>query len=101
MTWGEALRLTVELASDPSSRVGAALAGWSRPTSHLELILMDQFDLSHQIAWGQAGGKGSKPKPYPRPWPERQKSRTKPQVTQAEVVAALRFAGHEGPIPTV
>lgn len=92
--------MTVELAADPSSRVGAALNGWSRPASRLELVLMDQFDLSHQIAWGQGGGKGPKPKPYPRPWPDRQKSRTKPHVTQEQVIAALRFAGHEAPIPT-
>lgn len=101
MSWGEAVRQTIRLAADPSSDVGAALAGWSRPATFQELVAMDLFDLQHQIAWGQGGGKGPKPKPYPRPWPDRQTSRTKPQVSQEQVIAALRFAGHEAPIPTL
>lgn len=100
MSWGEAIRLTQTLVADPSSHVGASLAGWEYPASREVLLLMDVFDLTHQAAWAQSGGKGTKPKPYPRPWPARQRTRTKPTVSQAEVIEALRFAGHAGPIPT-
>lgn len=99
MTWGEALRLTRILASDPSSHVAAAVNEWDRPVDSAALALMDLFDLTHQVAWATGGGKGAKPKPYPRPWPDRKGSRMKPTVSQDEVIAALRFAGHTGPIP--
>lgn len=100
MPWGEAWRLMELLARDPGSQVAAAFAGWEYPATRAELALMDLFDLTHHAAWARGGGKGSKPKPYPRPWPDRKKTRTKPEVTQAQVIEALRFAGHTKPIPT-
>lgn len=99
MSWGEAVRLTQRLAVDPSSHVGASLAGWDHPVSHDALTMMNLFDLTHQIAWAQGGRKGSKPKPYPRPWPDRTKKVAKPTVSQERVLAALRMAGHAGEPP--
>lgn len=103
MSWGEALRLTERLATDSSSFVAAALAGWDHPVSHGSIVLMNLFDLTHQIAWAQGGGKGSKPKPYPRPWTQtdtgRRKAKPDESLTQAEIVAALRAAGHTAPLP--
>lgn len=101
MSWGEAYRLTQQLSSDPASAVGAALAGWEHPASREALAVMNLFDLMHQVAWAQGGKKGAKPKPHPRPWPDATRSRTKPTVSQAEVIAALRMAGHEGPVPSL
>jgi hypothetical protein len=101
MAWGEALRLTSELARDPGSRVGAALAGWDYPVSQEALVVMNLFDLTHQIAWAQGGGKGSRPKPHPRPWPDRSKKIAKPTVSQEQVLAALRMAGHTGEPPSL
>lgn len=101
MSWGEAYRLAQTLATDPSSHVGAALAGWEHPVSRVALAVMDLFDLQHQAAWAQGGGKGSRPKPYPRPWSSRTKRRTRPTLSQDEVVSALQTAGHTGPVPTV
>lgn len=69
MTWGETHRLAVVLASDPTSQVAVALGKLGRPTTFIELMLMDLYDLTHQIPWAQNGKKGSKPKPYPRPAP--------------------------------
>lgn len=67
MTWGEAIRLTTILSADPSSHVGAALAGWDHPASREALILMDLYDLQHQSKAKR------RPKPYPRPFPDRHK----------------------------
>lgn len=100
MSFGEAYRLAQTLAADPTSAVAAAVAGWERPTSHAELVLMDLIDLTNLIAWSKAGGKGKRPKAYPRPWPSvRGSGRTKPAVSQEAVLEALRFAGHTKPLP--
>ena len=64
MRWGEAVRLTRQLATDPSSHVGAALAGWEHPVSREALVLMDLFDLQHRSKAKQT------PDPYRRPWPD-------------------------------
>lgn len=101
MSWGEALRITERLAVDPSSQIGAALAGWTHPVSHEALVLMNLFDLTHQIAWAQAGGKGKRPTRHPRPWADETKKRAKPTVSQERVLAALRAAGHAGPVPSL
>lgn len=100
MSYGEALRLTERLAVDPESHVGAALAGWDAPTSRATLALMDLYDLQHQVAWAQGGGKGARPKPYPRPWAKRTTKRTKPSLSQDQIIAALHAAGHTAPLPT-
>jgi hypothetical protein len=101
MTWGEALRLVNRLVLDPSSHVAAAVSGWSEPVSREALALMDLVDLQVMFRWVDAGKKGQKPKPYPRPWPVQTKKRAKPDpsLTQAEIVAALRAAGHTAPLP--
>lgn len=95
MSWGEALRLTQVLAQDVSSAVGAALTGWDYPATREALVLMDLYDAFAQVNF-------QKPKPYPRPWPERSTKRAKPDasLTQEEIVAALRKAGHTAAIPT-
>jgi hypothetical protein len=104
MSWGEAYRLTQELAGDPESHVSASLSGWERAVPQAAMVLMDLYDLTHQIGWKQFGGKGPKPKPYPRPWPTtktgRHKAKPDESLTQDEIVAALRAAGHTAPLPT-
>lgn len=92
MTWGEAIRLTKQLGMDTTSHVFVALAEWSYPASREALVAMDHYDAYTRATFKRA-------KPYPRPWPDRTKSRPKPSVSQAEVVAALRMAGHAGPLP--
>jgi hypothetical protein len=102
MSWGEALRITKQLSIDPSSHVAAAVSGWDHPITHDAIVLMSLFDLQHQIAWAQSGRKGPRPKPYPRPWSSNTTKRAKPdaRLTQSEIIAALRAAGHYGPLPT-
>lgn len=62
MPWGEAYRLSEILLGDPSSMLGAALAGWQYPLTRGELTLRDLYDLQHRSKSKR------KPKPYPRPW---------------------------------
>lgn len=99
ISWGEAYRLTQQLATDPASRVGAAINGWEFPVSREVLVLMDLFDLTHQIAWRQGGSKGARPKPYPRPMRGKRKTRPRPTISQSAVMEALRAAGHTAPAP--
>jgi hypothetical protein len=101
MTWGEAIRLTRFLTNDTASAVGAAVAELDRPTSREALILMDLYDVYVHIAWLKAGGKGQRPKPYPRPWRPITTRRTAPdaRLTQDEIIAALRAAGHTARLP--
>ena len=101
MSWGEAVRLTSALASDPSSHVGAALAGWDYPLPHEALQVMNLFDLMHTIAWVQGGKQGRQPEPLPRPWPNRSSKVARPTVSQEVVLEALRMAGHTKPPPLV
>lgn len=92
MSWGEAYRVTQQLATDPSSAVGASLAGWDYPASREALVLMDYYDAFAKLHF-------KRPQPYQRPWPDRTKQRPKPTVSQKQVIAALRMAGHTGPLP--
>jgi hypothetical protein len=62
MDWGEAWRLTLVLASDPSSYVAAVLSEWKHPLSWESIALRDLYDLQH------ASKSKRKPKPYARPW---------------------------------
>lgn len=103
MSWSDAWHLVGVLVSDPASWLGAALAGWAYPVDRQTLVDMDTYDLMHKIAHAQGGGKGKKPKPYPRPWPATTKTTTKPSVdlTQDEIIAALRRAGHTAKLPGV
>lgn len=103
MSWGEALRLTTALSTDPASHVAAALIEWDYPVSHEAIALMNLYDLQHHVAWAQGGGKGAKPKPHHRPWPleDRRERRSRPEdsITQEAILEALRAAGHDAPLP--
>lgn len=89
MSWGESWRLTQVLASDPTSQVGAALAGWSHPVSREWLALADLYDAF--VAANTRKGRG---KAYPRPWDERGKRFGRATRPQVEIRAALRARGH-------
>lgn len=91
MSWGEAWRLTTVLVNDPSSQVGAAIAGWDFPVTREWLLNADVYDLHVQVNTK----KGRKPKPYPRPWPDKDKTRLgKATRPQSEIRAALEARGH-------
>lgn len=62
MSWGEASRLTTILIGDPSSRLGATLAGWQYPTTREDLTLRSLFDLQGRSKYGR------KHATHPRPW---------------------------------
>lgn len=62
MPWDEAWRLFTVLASDPSSHVAAAVAGWEHPTSWADLTLRDLVDVQIESKTK------TKQKPYRRPW---------------------------------
>jgi hypothetical protein len=62
MSWGEALRLATVLAADPSSQVGAALAGWQYPATRADLTLRDLVDITIRV-----NAKRPPSKAYPRP----------------------------------
>lgn len=96
MSWGEAIRLSGLLASDPSSQVAAALLEWPNPLSREALLLLDTFDLHGQVAVGK------KHVPHPmRPKQRRAKKQRKEQVlTQDEILEVLRKAGHTLQPPT-
>jgi hypothetical protein len=86
---------------DPSSHVAASISGWTEPMSREALVAMDMFDFTVLCRWIDGGKKGPAPKPYPRPWPKQSKKRVKPDasLTQEQIIAALRAAGHTAPIP--
>lgn len=94
MTWGEAWSLTNALAADPESRVHAALAGWDHPRSFEWFMLADLWDLLARINTP----KGKKAATYPRPG-DKGKRVAKPGLSQEQVYAALRYAGHTN-LPT-
>lgn len=104
MSWGEAFRLTKILADDPSSRIMAAIRGWDYPIEVVDVTLRQHLDLMHHIAWKFSGGKGQAPPPYPRPWPiedvKRTTTRPDASLTQEDIIAALRMAGHTAVLPS-
>lgn len=93
MSWHEAVLLFQAMRSDPSSHIAAALEGWMNPISREALLLMDQFDLDHQIAAGK-----QKPKPHPgRPFAmDKNKTRKGNAAgrSAAEMKAILADFGH-------
>lgn len=98
MPWGEAIRLTSLLIRDPSSQVAAALMGWPYPMGRDTFAVLDLYDLVHAVAAGK-----KRPPPHPmRPQVSRRKERlgAKQTLSQDEVIAALRNAGHTAPLPT-
>jgi hypothetical protein len=80
MGWGEAWRLFERLATDPSSQVGAALAGWNFPLSREGLALSDLFDVNARAHF-------KKPKPYIRPWDEKPRKFGNRSLTKAQFIA--------------
>lgn len=91
MTWNEAWMLVRELLSDPSSRLGAARAGWDHPMSREAMVLADLWDLNVAV---NTDKKKRKPKPYPRPF-KRPGNRSKaPVASQDRIRAALAARGH-------
>lgn len=65
LTWGEAKILIEESADDPSTRFGAALAGWSYPASIPELIsltaqLRDKKAVEKLMPWALKTHSGPK-----------------------------------------
>lgn len=84
MGWGEAYRLTLQLITDPSSHVAAAVAGWEYPATREALVLMDLYDAYAKATF-------SRPKPYPRPWRNEDKKRLgKTALPQDKVRALLK-----------
>ncbi|GAA5143329.1 hypothetical protein GCM10023340_08540 [Nocardioides marinquilinus] len=96
MTLTEAARLAHGLLQDPSTHTFAAASGWAYPATREALIMADLFDAFRQVHF-------VRPKPARRPWttdgPTVEK-RGRTDLTQDEVIAALRAAGHTAPLPT-
>ena len=95
MTFGEAVRLTRVLAEDPGSQVARALNSWDYAASREFMVLAELRDIT------LGGLIGEKATPYPRPWPLERSGRLKPkpQLSQDQIRAALRAAGHTAPFP--
>jgi hypothetical protein len=94
MTWGEAWRLVEILLADPSSHLGAAVAGWQYPVERGELTLRDLYDLQHRSKSKR------KPKPYPRPWerkPIKIGAGTSLTVAEYEAIKASVTVGAQRP----
>lgn len=92
MSWGEAWRLTLELAKDPSSSVAAAFAGWPYPWSwETELLACVRDSIVRAFSKKSA-------KPYPRPW-EQVKRVGKSQYSRKKTLDILQAAkeGRLGP----
>lgn len=86
MSWGEAIRLTTILSTDPSSAVAASIARWDAPRSREWMVLADIFDLTH-LAHSQ---QRSAPSPYPRP-----QTRVAPKIIpRQDVITVLNSHGH-------
>lgn len=86
MSFREAWNLVGVLANDPSSQIGAAMAGWDGPKSAEWLILADLYDLQHMSKAKR------KPKPYPRPKAKKAPSQRlgKTQLPQADAIKLLQ-----------
>jgi hypothetical protein len=84
MDWAETWRLMLVLASDPSSQVAPALAGWKHPLSRESIVLLDLFDLQHTSKAKR------RPKAYPRPWDAEKKSYGKGTAVSLAEYRALR-----------
>lgn len=97
MSWGETLRLTKILRSDPASAVAAAIEGWTHATSREALVLMDLFDLEHRV------NSKRPPAPHPGRPGARTNRRTGSRIgnpgkrTRADLVAHFRRLGHNLP----
>lgn len=86
MSFREAWNLVGILASDPSSQIGAAMAGWDGPKSAEWLILADLYDLQHMSKAKR------NPKPYPRPKSKKAPTKRvgKTQLATADAIKLLQ-----------
>lgn len=93
MSWAEAWSLAIQLLTDPTSHLFAAVAEWKHPASHEFRVLADLYDATVTIAAGKKGR--SKVKPYGRPWrrPD-DPHRSSTQLPAATIRAALAARGH-------
>lgn len=99
MTWAEGYALAAELLNDPTSRLGAAEAGWSYPWSREAEAIASLSDLMAAVNTEERR-RGSL-KPYPRPYRIAGADSTtsrRPTVSQETVKATLTSLGHG--IPT-
>ena len=90
MPWGEALRLTQILATDPSSQVSVALTGWAYGATHEALALMNLYDRFLDAHFKKAT-------PYPRPWAQESANRKRGNAagrTPLQVRDILNAHGH-------
>ena len=74
--------------------MGAVAREWEYPISREALILADLYDLLRLV---NSDPKKKAPDRYPRPWKtvDESKRTAKPSLPQAEVLAALRYMGHD------
>ena len=92
MEWGEAIRLLRILRDDPSSRILAAVEGWSYPLSHEGWMLADLIDVQGSKAMGK------KWKAYRRPVKPKdvaiKRRGDTAGRTRSQVIEILRKFGH-------
>lgn len=95
MSITEAARLTRDLARDSTSALFVALHDWDYPLSQEAMATLNLTDLLGRVHHGR------KWKALPRPWETKQVERLGvTDLTQEEVIAALRAAGHDMPLPS-
>lgn len=97
MSWAESWRLLHILLQDPTSHVGAAVAGYAYPFSREAAILADLYDLTTRV--NSDPKKGKKPEPYPRPWKDetgkKHSGKTDLSPEEARHVLATQFGKPE------
>lgn len=86
--WREAVSLTRELMSDPSSRVWTAVNDFSDTWTREGYILADLFDVL-------LASNSKNPRKYPRPTDKGTSRLGRTSVPQEDVRAALRSRGHD------
>jgi hypothetical protein len=91
MSWPESYGLMTQLTSDPTSRVGAALAGLAHPVDVTSVVLADLWDLTLQLQMK----KGKKAPEYPRSWLRKAKVKASAMLSQEKIREVLRARGHD------
>lgn len=86
LTWGEALLLLQSAAGDPSTHLGAELAGWAYPASQPELLTM--------IASIGDSKAAKKVMPWNVPRPDRAPRASDAEIAEAEaaLLAGIKFS---------
>lgn len=94
MSITEAARQVRQLLTEPSSHTYAALHEWDYPLSQESMAVLLLADLFGQVNF-------KKWKPLERPWKTREVEHLgKTDLSQEEVIAALRAAGHTAALPS-